>query len=156
MQATVVVGGQGAPGGAGIDAGLEDKIQVIQENDFKEWVQIDSLRYVVKGIIDEWMRKKDSTALFVDNDWLAYEIMNQSGDYGIRIPQDLSLMGIGDYAFSSFSFVGLSTVSSQKQKPMGVGAATMLKSLLNETETNGQDIILPVEVKLRSTTKTLS
>jgi LacI family transcriptional regulator len=139
-----------------IDAGLEDKIQVMQEKDFKEWIQMDNLRHVAREIIDVWLREKDSTALFVDNDWLAYEIMNECRTYGISIPEDMSLMGIGDYAFSSFSFVGLSTMASQKQKPMGKGAAELLMSLVDDSESVAKNVILPVEVKLRKTTKTIS
>jgi LacI family transcriptional regulator len=138
------------------DKGLENEICETEEKDFKEWVKMDNLRHVARGIIDVWLRDRSSTALFVDNDWLAYEIMQECSTYGIRIPEDLSLMGIGDYAFSQFSFVGLSTVASQKQKPMGSGAAKLLMSLLDGSESSGRDIILPVEVKLRSTTKTVS
>ena len=117
---------------------------------------MDNLRHVARGIIDVWLRDRSSTALFVDNDWLAYEIMQECNTSGIRIPEDLSLMGIGDYTFSNFSFVGLSTIASQKQKPMGNRAANLLMSQLNVNEVSGRDIILPVEVKLRSTTKKIS
>lgn len=138
-----------------IDKGLEDEIREIEEKDFKEWVRMDNLRHVARGIIDVWLRDKSSTALFVDNDWLAYEIMQECSMYGIRIPEDLSLLGIGDYAFSRFGFVGLSTLASQKQKPMGSGAASLLVSLLKGDQAPKREIILPVEVKLRSTTKTI-
>jgi len=139
-----------------IDKGHEGEIRVTEEKDFKEWVRMDNLRHVARGIIDFWMRDKSSTAIFIDNDWLAYEIMAECKISGIRIPEDLSLMGIGDYAFSRLPFVGLSTVASQKQKPMGSGAAKLLMSRLNGNDEPRQDIILPIEVILRSTTKTVS
>jgi len=138
-----------------IDRGLKGDIHMTAEKDFKEWVRMDNLKQVARGIVDVWMRDKSSTALFVHNDWLAYEIMEECNINDIRIPEDLSLMGIGDYAFSRFSFVDLSTVISQKQKPMGSSAAGLLMPLMDGTETSGRDIILPVEVKLRSTTKTI-
>lgn len=139
-----------------IDAGLESEIRMTEKKDFKGWFQMGNLRQAARGILDVWMRDKSVTALFVDNDWLAYEVMNECKLNGIRIPEDLSLMGIGDYAFSSFSFVGLSTVVSQKQKPMGKGAAELLLSMIDDSRSTAKDIILPVEVKLRTTTKALS
>jgi DNA-binding LacI/PurR family transcriptional regulator len=139
-----------------LDSGLEGEIRETGKKDFKEWVRMDNLKHVARGILDVWMRDKSTTALFVDNDWLAYEIMHECRTYGIQIPEDLSLMGIGDYAFSGFSFVGLSTVTSQKQKPMGKSAAEYLLSRIDGDESPAGDIILPIEVKLRSTTKTIS
>jgi LacI family transcriptional regulator len=139
------------------DAGLEHEVRVTGEKDFKEWVRMDNLRQVARGVIDVWSREKQrATALFVDNDWLAYEVIQECMTYGFKIPEDLSLIGIGDYAFSGFSFVGLSTVSSQKQGPMGKEAGKLLLSMLNGEMPTCRQVILPIEVKLRSTTRSIA
>jgi DNA-binding LacI/PurR family transcriptional regulator len=138
------------------DAGLEQEIRITGEKDFKEWVRMDNLRQVARSILDAWlMEKQRATALFVDNDWLAYEIIQECMISGIKIPQDLSLMGIGDYAFSGFTFVALSTVSAQKQGPMGKEAGELLLSMLNGQRQSSRNVILPIEVKLRSTTRSI-
>ena len=140
-----------------IDSGLEDQILVTNEQGHKEWVSSSNLRQVACSILDSWMADSDkATALFVDNDWLAYEIMDECKKCGIQIPEDLSLMGIGDYEFSSFSYVSLSTVASQKQMPMGAKAGLLLSGLMNGQAWNGQSIVLPIEVKLRGTTRSIN
>jgi LacI family transcriptional regulator len=139
------------------DTGLEHEIRITGEKDFKEWVRLDNLRQVARGVLDAWLKEKQrATALFVDNDWLAYEIIQECMISGIKIPQDLSLMGIGDYAFSGFSFVALSTVSAQKQSPMGKEAGKLLLSMLNGEGQACRNVILPIEVKLRSTTRSIT
>ena len=138
------------------DAGLDAEIRITAEKDFKEWVRMDNLQNVARSIIDVWAADKErATALFVDNDWLAYEIMEECRTCGVRIPDELSLMGIGDYPFSRFSYVALSTVSSQQQKLMGIAAAELLLKKLRGASNGQGSVILPVEVKLRATTRRL-
>ena len=140
-----------------IDSGLEEQILVTNELGQKEWVNVSNLRQIACSILDSWMTDPDrATALFVDNDWLAYEIMDECRKCGIRIPEDLSLMGIGDYEFSSFGYVSLSTVASQKQKPMGVRAGALLSGMINGQTWDGQPVVLSVEVKLRETTRSIN
>jgi LacI family transcriptional regulator len=140
-----------------IDSGLEDEIVVTNEQGHKEWINSSNLRQVACGILDSWMTDAEkSTAMFVDNDWLAYEIMDECKNCGIRVPEDLSLMGIGDYEFSSFGYVSLSSVVSQKQKPMGIKAGEMLLNLMDENTLDEETVVLPIEVKLRNTTRSIN
>ena len=139
------------------DAGLEDHVCVTSEQGYKEWVNASNLRQVACSVLNSWGNEKDrATALFVDNDWLAYEIMDECKTCGIRIPEDVSLMGIGDYAFSAFSYVSLSTVASQKQRPMGIEAGNLLLKLMVGDPWDGQTVVLPIEVKMRQTTRSIN
>lgn len=136
------------------ESGLESELRITEEMGHKEWTKEERLRLLGCKILDVWQKDSGVTAVFVDNDWLAYEILDECGRRGIRVPEDLSLMGIGDYPFSSFSYVGLSTVVSHQQKIMGEAAAKLLSGLMDGAlEWDGKPVILPIEVRLRKTTK---
>lgn len=138
------------------EAGLESEIRITEEMGHKEWTREERLKLLGGKILDVWQKDNNVTALFVDNDWLAYEILDECSRRDIRIPEDLSLMGIGDYPFSSFSYVALSTVVSHQQKIMGAKAANLLTSLMEDTiEWDRKPIIFPIEVKLRKTTRNI-
>jgi DNA-binding LacI/PurR family transcriptional regulator len=68
------------------------------------------------------------TAVFCDSDEMALGLMFEARRRGIRIPQDLSVMGIDDHDFSAPA--GLSTIA---QKPVEHGrlAAQMLLAELS-------------------------
>jgi len=134
------------------EAGLADEVRITKEMGNKEWTREERLKLIASKMLDIWQKDTGVTALFVDNDWLAYEILDECGRRNIRVPDDVSLMGIGDYHFSSLSYVGLSSVVSQRQQLMGTAAAKLLMGLMDGTAWNGKQIILPIEVRLRKTT----
>jgi DNA-binding LacI/PurR family transcriptional regulator len=134
------------------EAGLGDEIRVTEEMGYKEWAREEKIKLITSKILDIWRKDTGVTALFVDNDWLAYEILDECGRKNIRVPEDVSILGIGDYRFSSLSYVGLSSVS-QQQKFMGISAGKLLMDIMNGIPWDGKPIILPIEVKLRKTTR---
>ena len=135
------------------EAGLGDEIRVTEEMGYKEWTREERIKLIASKILDIWRQDTGVTALFVDNDWLAYEILDECGRQNIRVPDDVSILGIGDYHFSSLSFVGISSVMSQQQKSMGTAAGKLLMDIMNGKPWDGKPIILPIEVKLRKTTR---
>jgi len=135
------------------EAGLGDEILITEEMGYKEWTREERIKLIASKILDIWRKDTGVTALFVDNDWLAYEILDECGRQNIRVPDDVSILGIGDYHFSSFSYVGLSSVVSQQQKFMGISAGKLLMDIMDGKPWDGKPIILPVEVKLRKTTR---
>jgi DNA-binding LacI/PurR family transcriptional regulator len=135
------------------EAGLGDEIRVTEEMSYKEWTREERIKLIASKILDIWRKDNGVTALFVDNDWLAYEILDECGRQNIRVPEDISILGIGNYHFSSLSYVGLSSVVSQQQKFMGAAAGKLLMDLMDGKPWDGKPIILPIEVKLRKTTR---
>lgn len=138
------------------EAGFGDAVRVTEQMGYKEWTREERIKLIASKILDVWQKDIGVTALFVDNDWLAYEILDECGRRNIRVPDDVSLMGIGDYHFSSFSYVGLSSVVSQRQQLMGMSAAKLLMDLMNGKVWDRKQIILPIEVRLRKTTCVVS
>jgi DNA-binding LacI/PurR family transcriptional regulator len=139
-------------------AGLENELRVESRTGVQDWVKPAQRHQEAGRILDKWAGEKDrATAILVDSDWLAYEILDECGPRGIRVPDDISLMGIGDYHLSLMSYVGLSSVGtlgeSSTQAAMGVNAARLLQDLMAGKQWDGKDIILPVDVRMRKTTR---
>lgn len=140
------------------EAGLSDQIRIIEKGGVKDWYKDGNLRKQASEILDIRMKEEPkTTALLVDNDWLAYEILSECCRRNINVPDEFSLMGIGDYVFSSFPYVGLSTVASASNYPMqtviGREAAKLLMDMIAGKVWDGKTVVLPVKVKLRKTTR---
>jgi LacI family transcriptional regulator len=69
------------------------------------------------------------TAIFAANDLMAYGVMDIAEEYGLRMPEDLSLIGFDDIPLSAHTRPTLSTVR-QPFYGMGQRAIEMLLSLL--------------------------
>ena len=69
------------------------------------------------------------TAIFAMNDMMAYGILNTSHEMGIRIPEDLSVIGYDNLTMSPFSYPALTTVELPFQE-MGRKAAELLIRIL--------------------------
>lgn len=73
-----------------------------------------------------WIKKKrTSTAVFAANDLMALGIMKAFIEFGIIIPNDVSIMGYDDLSVSELAAVPLTTVR-QPQYEMGVAAMSRL------------------------------
>lgn len=131
--------------------GYGDYIKVMTSPYTKGWGK-EGLRKFAKEVMDFWQAVSDrATAFVVQNDWLAYEILAECQDREIKVPQDISIMGLDDCLPSSMVGVELSSVAQAPNK-IGFEAAKRLLSLINKNEIENTDIYLPVEVKLRKTT----
>jgi DNA-binding LacI/PurR family transcriptional regulator len=137
-----------------VEAGCKDDIVVDFKPGCHDWVEKGNLKPIVGNILDSWSNNKPAaTVLFLDNDYLAYEALNQCQSRGISVPEEVSIMSIGDYFFSEY--VNLSSVSV-KSELMGIKAAKLLLSLIEGEENwDKKPIILPIEVRMRGTTKRL-
>lgn len=78
----------------------------------KEYVQLVSL-YVDKVI--ERLRHDNFkyTAIWAQDDLIAYDLMFKLNKQGIRVPEDISLIGIGNRESSSLPQINLSSVASE-------------------------------------------
>lgn len=76
-------------------------------------------------------RKKRPTAIFAANDEMAFGVMNVADAMGIRIPEDLSLVGFDGTPFSTFVIPSLSTIIRQTDQMAILGTKKLL-ALVNE------------------------
>jgi len=93
--------------------------------------------------------KNRPEAIFAASDNIALGVMVAAGKLGLRIPEDLALVGFDDTGFSSNAKINLTTVS-QKKYEMGALGVQMLLDLINGQE-NGSinNIVLEPELIIR-------
>lgn len=71
------------------------------------------------------------TAIFAANDEMAFGVMNVANEMGIRIPDDLSLIGFDGTSFSTFVIPSLSTIIRQTDEMARLGTQKLL-ALIND------------------------
>ncbi len=95
------------------------------------------------------------TAIFACSDWVAFEIYNVAMEMGIRIPDDISIVGYSDtYKLSQFINPPLTTV---RQKPRKIGrtaAKLMIEQLNSESASQTQKHVnIKCELTVRESTR---
>lgn len=89
------------------------------------------------------------TALLCANDLMAVGALEYCKSVGIRVPEEVSIVGFDDLPFAQLLTPGLTTVR-QPAEDMGRQAATLLLDLL-ENKTDGCDNgVLPVSLQIRN------
>jgi DNA-binding LacI/PurR family transcriptional regulator len=98
----------------------------------KEYVQLVSL-YVNKVIERLQYENFKYTAIWAQDDLIAYDLMFKLNKLGIRVPEDISLIGIGNRESSNLPQINLSSVASESFVENG---KIISKALLGSMESN--------------------
>jgi GntR family transcriptional regulator, arabinose operon transcriptional repressor len=103
------------------------------------------------GLADSIL-KREVTALFCSNDKIAIEIIGQLTTRGLKIPQDVSIIGFDDWDHSSNLSIGLSTVR-QNFEEIGRNAANLLNQVIRgKTHSSNTKILSGVTLVIREST----
>jgi DNA-binding LacI/PurR family transcriptional regulator len=94
--------------------------------------------------------QKPPTAIFLANDVMAIGAINAAHESGLRVPEDISIVGFDDIPFSNYTNPPLTTVH-QPAFEKGVRAAGLLINLL-ETQEPQESVILPMQMAVRKST----
>lgn len=94
-------------------------------------------------------RKNLPTAIYCANDVIAAGAVNAAIDKGLRIPQDISIIGHDGSLYSEISASGLTTVSIRPQE-MGRVCMKLLLDKLNGKETEERIVMKPVIIERNS------
>ncbi len=113
----------------------------IIEGDFEQ-----SAGYVGAKVLISQQNKP--TAIFASNDMMAFGVMNAVRDMGLKIPNDISIIGFDDIFQSSQTMPGLTTVQ-QPLEQMGRKATKMLVEMMSEGEITSGKIELPTHLVIR-------
>lgn len=89
------------------------------------------------------------TAIFASNDVMAMGAMDVIRHRGLRIPDDISIVGFDNIPQSGMVFPPLTTVQ-QPLEQMGSVATQMLLGMLEESQVSGRRIDLPTELIKRA------
>ncbi len=101
----------------------------------------------VMKLTEELMKKGDPpTALFFFNDETAFEGIQSLSKLGLRVPEDVSVIGIDDSPFATLSVPKLTTLSHPKGE-MGQKAAEILIEKIKNPETE-QDCCIMMQPEI--------
>lgn len=95
--------------------------------------------------------KERPTAIFACNDLLAAGVLQAAKELGLKIPQDLSVVGFDNTVLSTTTSPMLTTIS-QPVKLMGAKAVDLLIREMGEKKTYKERLLLPPELIIRQST----
>lgn len=129
----------------GLSDGLKDRNIKINHHHF------DFTKKTAYEKAKEILDKEKSSFYIGATDNIAFGIIEALREKKIRIPNDISVAGFGNYEISSIINPALTTVDFPYEK-LGTDA---IKSLINQIEGNEKDVIEPAEARLilRDSTK---
>jgi LacI family transcriptional regulator len=88
------------------------------------------------------------TAIFASNDEMAFGVMEAARVHGLRLPEDLSVIGFDDIPWAANVYPPLTTVRQPLAQMGRVAAETLLK-LINDPQFVVERIVLPTELVIR-------
>jgi len=90
------------------------------------------------------------TAIFAYNDMMAFGAMQAIKEKGLRIPENIGLVGYDDILFSSLISPALTTIKLKKQE-LGVESVKLLLSRINGNRKKAKKVMLDVDIITRKT-----
>jgi LacI family repressor for deo operon, udp, cdd, tsx, nupC, and nupG len=97
-------------------------------------------------------RRERPTAIFCFNDEMAMGALETARRRGLRVPDDLSVVGFDDIRFARYMDPPLTTVA-QPMRAIGEGTVRLLLEILNgDSETAPESVTLPHTLMIRSST----
>ncbi len=133
------------------DALKEYGLPINSEDIFEGTVDFDSGLKLADKLIN---KKTDITAIFCIADILAIGAMKGLHNKGVKIPDDISIIGFDDLVISQYVSPSLSTVH-QNITEKGEEAVRMLFNSINGTHSGKQETILPISLTERDSVKRL-
>lgn len=91
------------------------------------------------------------TALFAQNDRMAVGAIRALREHGLRVPEDVSVIGFDDMPLASYFDPPLTTMHQDTFR-IGQAAAQLMLEELSEPKAPRQQISIPAELVLRKST----
>lgn len=96
-------------------------------------------------------RGKPFTALFCSNDEMAIGALRALSSHGLRVPEDVSVVGFDDIRFARYTSPPLTTVA-QPKNALGREAMSMLLELLSDPQVPPRKRVLTADLVVRGST----
>ncbi|MDR2397557.1 MAG: LacI family transcriptional regulator [Spirochaetaceae bacterium] len=110
-----------------------------------------SIEFGVYGMREFLLQEQDFSALFAATDELAIGAMRVLRDEGLRVPEDISVIGFDDIEIADYFIPRLTTVR-QPLDELGEQTALNLHKLISGSRRPGRDLILPHKLIIREST----
>jgi DNA-binding LacI/PurR family transcriptional regulator len=100
------------------------------------------------------MGKKRPTAIFAANNLIAVGVLQAIREFGLEVPNDISLVSFGDLLFPELISPTMTTVIQHPER-VGIVAAELLLARMSGdlTNSNMQKIVIPTSLRLGQSTK---
>jgi LacI family transcriptional regulator len=120
-------------------AGIQyDEKRVVQVGEYEALLTDDPASFHADRVRAELTRSDRPTALFVASDVLAIKVMEVARDMGLRMPEDLSVVGFDDIFMSAYAVPPLTTVR-QPAAQIGKRAAELLLERIDRKAAEDDD-----------------
>lgn len=121
------------------------KPTLIKQGDFSAKTAYQKIQEMLKD-------KQEFTAIFAANDLTAYGAIKALHDNGLRVPEDVSVVGFDDLSTSAYFTPALTTL----RQPIEELGAISAKSILNMLSGNRDEVRLPpIDLIVRDSTQSL-
>jgi len=95
--------------------------------------------------------KTPPTCVLASSDMNALGFMQVALERGLRIPEDISVIGLDDIMLANLKSIDLTTIQLEK-RDMGAAAAELLMKRIRQPSRAAKEIILPTRLIVRGTT----
>ena len=92
------------------------------------------------------------TAVFCSADMVAFGLISGLQAAGLRVPEDISVVGFDDIEMSEFYVPALTTIRQDRHKLGRIAAQVLLARLVPRADSPRTEVPLPVELVVRSST----
>lgn len=92
------------------------------------------------------------TAVFILSDIGAMGLIRGLNELGLAVPEDISVVGYDDIIYSEYMIPSLTTVRQDIYQKGETAVQLLLDQINRKNNSNGKQIILPVELKIREST----
>jgi LacI family transcriptional regulator len=82
-------------------------------------------------------------ALFVENDMMALGVIQGIKESGLKLPDDIAVVGFDDITFAAFPEIGLTTIRQPKFEMGRLAADILLERIINGTQEHKKYILEP-------------
>jgi LacI family transcriptional regulator len=83
------------------------------------------------------------TAIFAATDTLAIGVLQAAEEAGIRIPEDLSLLGFDDILYAGLPTINLTTIMQPKKTMATIAVDMLLDRIQNPSQAYSHSILAP-------------
>lgn len=112
-------------------------------------VDVNNATQVIQELLDQ---KIPFDGIFACTDWLAIGAMKALRDNGVKIPEEIKVVGFDNILFGQHSYPTLTTIE-QNQRKLGETAAEILLKIIEErTYPQQRKVIVPVSLINRNST----
>jgi len=108
-----------------------------------------------KAILEHITPPIKVTAIFCANDYVALGAIKALNELGIKVPEDISIMGFDDSPFASFMIPALTTVCQPREEMGALATQLLIERLESGKHTIYRNVVLPTKIVERESVRTV-